>query len=101
MGSIDWTAAARVFSLTKDLLLGAGAIVTAGVAVIGLNRWARELSGKAEFEAVPNLITVTYKIRDVLAQARWDVLYSYEFAERLNMRDMTPDEIAETYGYMP
>ena len=48
----------------KDIALAGAAIVTATVAIKGLNTWARQLRGTADFETARAMSKVTYKLRD-------------------------------------
>ena len=46
----DWIAT------IKDVFVGGAAVTTAVVAVIGLNKWRKELEGKTEFDAARGLV---------------------------------------------
>lgn len=76
MSDIDWP---LTITAIKDVLLGAAAVTTASVAVVGLKRWRHELRGKAEFEAARALARATYKLRDELAACRSPFVHAYEF----------------------
>ena len=69
----------EVITVVKDLLLGAAAVTTAIVAVVGLKSWSRELRGKTEFEAARNLIRATYRVGDALQNSRAPLISAGEF----------------------
>ncbi len=71
----------QAFSVGKDILLGIAAIVTAGLAWKGLNRWSAELKGKSEFEVARNLIRATYKLRDAIQSCRNPLMSIYKDPE--------------------
>lgn len=73
---MDWP---LIITAIKDVLLGAAAVVTASVAVAGLQRWRLELRGKADFEAARALARTTYKLRDELANCRAPFIGGQEF----------------------
>lgn len=76
MCSVDWVA---FFGSLKDLALGAAALVTAWVAMQGLQKWREELRGKTDFEVARGLARATYKVRDELAACRSPLIRSSEF----------------------
>lgn len=78
MCSIDWPA---FFGALKDLALAAAAVVTAWVAVQGLQKWREELRGKTDFEVARALARATYKVRDELAACRTPLIRSSEFPD--------------------
>jgi hypothetical protein len=71
----------QIITLIKDILLGLAAITTACVAIIGLNKWKREIKGKADFEAAQSLIQATYKLRDAISICRSSFIGGSEFPE--------------------
>ena len=66
-------------SAIKDLLLGGAAVSTAIVAVVGLNKWRKELEGKTDFDAARGLIKATYRLRDQLRICRSPFYSAHEF----------------------
>jgi hypothetical protein len=81
MYSIDWPA---FFSALKDLALAGAAIVTAWVAVRGLQKWREELRGKTDFEIARGLARAMYKLRDELAACRAPLIRSAEYPPDYN-----------------
>ena len=71
----------EIISAIRDILLGGAAIVTAVVAVKGLESWRRELKGKTEFETAKGMIKATYKLRDELSNCRSPLIRAYEFPD--------------------
>lgn len=67
MCAVDWPA---FFSVLKDLVLALAAIVTATVAWLGLQKWRKELRGKADFDVARGLARATYKLREEIQSAR-------------------------------
>lgn len=63
----------------KDVLLGAAAVTTAIVAIIGLDKWRKELEGKTGFDAARGLIKATYTLRDQLQICRSPFYSATEF----------------------
>lgn len=64
---IDWPGTA---SFLKDVIVAGAAIFTARVAVIGLQKWRAEESGKADFDLARRVGKATFRFRDVLQDAR-------------------------------
>lgn len=87
MYTIDWPA---TFDSLKDLALGGAAVVTAWVAVRGIEKWCEELSGKASFEVARTLARATYKVRDEIAACRSPLIRSSEYPE--SYRNYVPGE---------
>lgn len=81
MCSIDWSA---FFSALKDLALGGAAVVTAWVAVRGLQKWREELRGKTDFEVARAFARATYKVRDELSACRASLIRSAEYPPDYN-----------------
>lgn len=81
MCSIDWPA---FFGVLKDLALAGAAVVTAWVAVQGLQKWREELRGKTDFEVARALARATYKVRDELAACRTPLIRSSEYPANYN-----------------
>lgn len=71
----------EIITAIKDVLLGAAAVTTAVVAVLGLRKWRQELEGKAHFDVARNLIRATYRLRDEIRTCRSPFYSAYEFPE--------------------
>lgn len=98
MSDIDWP---LTITAIKDVLLGAAAIVTASVAVIGLKRWRLELRGKADFEAARLMARATYKLRDELAICRAPFVRAQEFPSAYHaVTHRTPQQEAEGWVHV-
>ncbi|MGR5299298.1 hypothetical protein ACPV5U_28575 [Vibrio mediterranei] len=73
--------ALEVFSIIKDVFLSGAAGITAYVAYTGLEKWQKELRGKASFEVARELIKSVYKLRDELGYCRSPFVSAVEFPE--------------------
>lgn len=69
------------FSVIKDICLGGAAMTTAYVAYTGLEKWHKELRGKASFEVARELIKSVYKLRDEMSNCRTPFTAAWEFPE--------------------
>ncbi|MBU1138814.1 MAG: hypothetical protein KKA76_07550 [Proteobacteria bacterium] len=90
----------EILTATKDVILIFAAILTANVAVKGLQSWARELKGKADFEVARNLIRSTYKLRDELSYCRSPWIPINEFPQGYDPTRRTPSGEAQAYSYL-
>ncbi|WP_133408171.1 hypothetical protein [Parashewanella tropica] len=73
--------AIEAFSIIKDICLAVAAVTTAYVAYTGLEKWQKELRGKANFEVARELIKSIYKLRDELSYCRSPFILASEFPE--------------------
>lgn len=87
-------------SATKDILLSIASVITATVAVIGLNSWRKELRGKAEYEVARRLIRATYKLRDELNYSRSPFIGSYEFPDGYDPIDKSASDEAKAMAFV-
>ncbi len=90
----------EIITASRDILIGAAAIVTAIVAICGLKSWSRELKGKAEFEIARSLIRATYKLREALRSSRSPFTSAGEFPENYSLKDRTPKKEAEAWAFV-
>jgi hypothetical protein len=92
----------KLITLTKDILIGLAAIITAIVAAIGLKNWRRELKGKAEFEIARGLMRTTYKLRDELQNCRSPFISFNEYPEGYKgpLSGSSPEEDAKALEYV-
>jgi len=90
----------EVFDAIKDALVAVAAVVTALVAIKGLNTWSRQLTGSAAFETARNLVRATLKVRDALNGFRSPLIMGHEFPTgyRDIQRDY-PEEHARNQAY--
>lgn len=70
---------AEAASIIKDFFLAFAALVTAYVAYTGINKWQKELGGKATFETGRSLLKSTYKLREALNACRSPFYAAEEF----------------------
>ena len=71
---------AQSIAVAKDLLTGVAATVAAGVAVVGLETWKRQLRGNANYELSRRLLRSAYKLREAIRSARAAILTTGEMA---------------------
>lgn len=87
------------FQILKDIILASAAGITAYVALTGLSKWQKELTGKANFEVARTLIKTVYKLRDELGYARSPFVSAHEFPEGYNgsLGNHTAEEEAQAW----
>ncbi len=66
-------------SAAKDIVVASAALVTAGIAYAGLDKWRSELRGRADFDTARRLALATYRLRNALRQARDPLILGNEF----------------------
>ena len=71
----------ELLSIIKDFTISCAAIVTAYVAYTGLEKWQKELRGKANFEVARALIKSVYKLRDEIGYCRSPFISAHEFPD--------------------
>jgi len=93
--------AVEIFSIVKDIIIGGAAATTALVAYKGLERWQKELRGRANFETARELVRSTYNLRDKLEVARSPYIPGQEFPEGYNpMSDNSPEIEGGAYAHI-
>lgn len=94
--------AVDVFSIIKDIFLAGAAATTAYVAYTGLEKWQKELRGKASFEVARELIKSIYKLRDALRGYRSPFISASEFPEgyQHSFDKRTNEEKGRTWAYV-
>lgn len=73
-------------SLVKDFAVILASLTAAIVAILGLNRWKKELKGKIYFDFSRQFLKSLYTIRDVLHDIRSAFIRSNEFKPDYNPR---------------
>lgn len=71
----------EIFSFIKDIALAGAACATAYVALTGLGKWQKELSGKANFDVARELAKSIYALRNEISYSRSPFTASHEFPE--------------------
>jgi hypothetical protein len=93
--------ATEIFSIIKDICLAGAAATTAYVAYTGLEKWQKELRGKANFEVARELIKSIYKLRDELSYCRSPFIAALEFPESYRgTRQHTDEENGQAYAHV-
>jgi hypothetical protein len=92
----------EVFSIIKDIFLAGAAATTAFVAYTGLEKWQKELRGKANFEVARELIKSIYKLRDEISYCRSPFIAAQEFPENYRgiMGKYTNEEKGQAYAHV-
>jgi len=90
----------EIITATKDIIFIFAAIVTAHVAIKGLQSWSRELKGKADFVVAKDLIRSTYKLRDEISYCRSPWIPLSEFPENYDPTSRTATGEAEAYSFI-
>ena len=90
----------EIITATKDIVLIFAAIITAHVAIKGLQSWSRELKGKADFEVARNLIRSTYKLRDEFVYCRSPWIPVSEFPSSYDPSNKSANREAEAYSFI-
>ena len=90
------------FSILKDLSLALAACVTAYVAFTGLEKWKKELRGKANFEVARALIKSIYKLRDEITYCRSPFIRANEFPDNYKgtLGKHSNQEEGDAWAYM-
>lgn len=87
-------------SAISDIVIAIAALVTAGVAVKGLDTWSEQLKGTAHFEVARSLVKATYKLRNAIADFRSPLIHGVEFPEGFSVTRGSSEERAEAYLYV-
>ena len=90
---------AELITLTKDGVLAIAGVVTAIVAVKGLNTWSRQLRGTAGFDVARSLAKSSYKVRDKLQACRSRILLAGEFPIEYHDGRLKKTSEQKTLGY--
>ncbi len=91
----------EIFSIIKDIVISVAAATTAFVAYKGLERWQKELKGKANFDTARSLIRATYKLRDEIDYSRSPFIPAREFPEDYDpLAKKTPQQQGDVQAYI-
>jgi hypothetical protein len=71
-----------IFSLIRDIIVAISAAIVAILAFWGVNRWRKEIAGKAKFELVRNIMLINSKFVNSFISARNIFTYSGESVGR-------------------
>jgi hypothetical protein len=71
-----------IFSLIRDIIVAISAAIVAILAFWGLNRWRKEIAGKAKFEIVRQIMFINNKVVNSFISARNIFTYTGESAKR-------------------
>jgi Tfp pilus assembly protein PilO len=65
-------------TLVKDIVTILATSIAAGVAVMGLQAWKKQLKGKTEYELAQRVLRAAYQFREALAWVRNPLIYEGE-----------------------
>ena len=94
---------AEIVNTVADVVVALAAAITACVAIYGVRSWARELHGRARFEAARSLAKAMYKLRDAIRIARTPLIVSSEFPDDYRSSiggRSNPDVDAKAYAHV-
>jgi hypothetical protein len=92
---------AEIFSIIKDIALAGAACTTAYVAFTGLEKWQKELSGKASFDVARELAKSAYFLRDEIRYCRSPITAAHEFPDKYREGNKhTPQENGDAWAYV-
>ncbi len=69
-----------ILSALKEILVTAAATTGAIVALLGLNAWRRQLSGKTEYDVALRFLRAVYRLRDAIGLVRSPFMSAGEMA---------------------
>src|SRR5688572_23930577 len=72
---------AEVITIVKDVATGSAALIAAGVAVVGLRTWQRQLRGQTDYQLARRLLRAVYVVRDEIRNVRNPLILSTEAKE--------------------
>jgi len=93
----------EIFSIVKDIALAGAACTTAYVAFTGLEKWQKELSGKASFDVARELAKSIYFLRDEIRYCRSPFASAHEFPDKYRegfFNKHTPQENGDAWAYV-
>lgn len=90
-----------MITIGKDVILAIAGAITACVAVRGLNTWARQLKGTANFEVARKLAKATYRLRNEIELCRAPFVRAGEYPDGYrNHGKSTAQEKGNAYGHV-
>ena len=94
--------APEVFSIIKDIVLSGAAVTTAVVAYTGIEKWKKELRGKADFDVARELAKSMYYLRNEIQYCRTPFYSMPEFPEgyKGSVGNHTPEEEGQAWAHL-
>src|SRR5258706_16347364 len=77
-------------SALKEVVVTAAAVTGATVALLGLNAWKRQMSGKTEYDVALRFLRTVYKLRDAVGLVRSPFMGAGEMAHAIKEADASP-----------
>jgi hypothetical protein len=94
--------APEIFSIIKDVVLASAAVITAVVAYTGIEKWKKELRGKADFDVARELAKSMYYLRNEIQYCRSPFYSMPEFPEGYqgSVGSHTPEEEGQAWAHL-
>lgn len=90
----------EIITIIKDIFISIAAVTTAYVAYTGLEKWKKELNGKANFDTARALIRATYKLRDEIEYSRSPFIPVGEFPKDYDPIHKTDETKGDAFAYV-
>lgn len=74
---------AEYTKVIQNVVVSVCALSTAIIALVGYNKWRKELKGKSEYEKAKEILKAVYKVRRGFSIVRNPAMYEYEYPENL------------------
>lgn len=74
---------AEYTKIIQNVVVSACALSTAIIALIGYNKWKKELKGKSEYEKAKEVLKAVYKVKRGFSIVRNPMMFSYEYPEHI------------------
>ena len=84
-------------SLVKDIVTTLSAVTVAGIAILGLQTWKKQLKGKTEYELARRLLRTVYKVRDAIRLVRNPIMGAGEISQALQENNIEVDQHDERF----
>ena len=94
--------APEFFGIIKDIFLAGAAVTTAYVAYTGVEKWKKELRGKADFDVARELAKSMYYLRNEIQYCRSPFYSMSEFPENYkgSIGNHSPEEEGQAWAHM-
>lgn len=90
----------EIITIIKDIFISIAAATTAFVAYKGLQKWQKELNGKANFDTARALIRSTYKLRDEIEYSRSPFIPAGEFPKNYDPLNKTDESRGDAFAHV-
>ena len=77
------TEIAEYTKVIQNVVVSVCALSTATIALIGYNKWKKELKGKSEYEKAKEVLKAVFKVKRGFSIVRNPMMFSYEYPEEI------------------